>query len=502
MDNLKKSKKIFLFELLSQVVTIAFGLALPHLFLVNYGSEVNGLLNSLQQFLVFLGLFEAGLGAATLQALYRPLALDDWDGVNGILSASSIFFRRIARLYLLGLIAISLLYPIVVDSQLSFLTVCGAAFFSGAGNVVLFYFQMQYRCLLQVDGKSYITANLNTVTTIVINLSKVVLIRLNVNIVLILAVSFLMQCLQAVYILWYIRSYPRLRLDVPPNTQALSQRNFTLFHQINYLIFQNTDVMILTVFCGLRVVSVYSVFKMISYNLETIIRIPFNSVWFILGQNYQTDKPLFIRRLDLLGSYFVALFYGLYSVALFLYLPFMRLYTAGVTDANYVDPLLAVLFVLIPLMYLGQTLAGNTVGIAGHFRQTLPFAILESTINLTVSLVGVYFWGIYGVLLGTVAALTYRTNRLILYANHVLLERSAWKTYAIYGVNIVSFALTQLLFRWIFDSAWLDSYPRLFVAGFVCTVISLLVHAGGQLLVFPHCRAGTRELLQSLRKQG
>ena len=57
MDNKRKSEKNFLFEVLSTVVTIASTLILPRLFLVSYGSEVNGLVNSLQQFLVYLGLF-------------------------------------------------------------------------------------------------------------------------------------------------------------------------------------------------------------------------------------------------------------------------------------------------------------------------------------------------------------------------------------------------------------------------------------------------------------
>lgn len=500
MNNRKKSKKNLLYEVLGYAIAISFALVLPRLFLVNYGSEVNGLLNSLSQFLVYLNLFEAGIGTATLQALYRPLAQDDWDGVNGILSASNIYYRRAGRLYLIGLIIFSVLYPVVVDSSLSFPTVCGAAFFSGAGNVVLFYFQAKYRYFLQADGKGYIITNLNTLTNVAVNLSKVVLIHLNVNIVLILVVSFLTQCLQAAYIFWYIRSYPNLRLDVPPDTKALTQRHFVLVHQISAMIFHNTDVMILTVACGLRVVSVYSMYKLVSSSLETIIHIPINSVNFILGQNYQTNKALYIRRHDLVESCFGALLYGLFSVALFLYLPFIRLYTAGVTDINYVDPRLAALFVLIALMTKSRTITDNTVGYAGHFRQTVPYTILESSINLTVSIIGVCFWGIYGVLWGTVAALAYRTNQTILYTNHKLLCRSARKTYAIYGVNVVSFGLTQVLFRLLFDSIALNSYPRLIAAGFACTGLSLLIHVAGQLLVFPHCRQALREAVRQIKK--
>lgn len=474
--------------MVSQAVTIVFGLILPRLFLVNYGSEVNGLLDSLRQLLVYLGLFEAGVGASTLQALYKPVAEDDWAHINGVMSAANRYYRRTGRLYLAGLLLLSIGYPLLVDSSLSFATVAGAVFFSGIGNVVLFYFQGKYRFLLTADGKSYINTNLSTLTTVLTSLSKVALISCGANIVLILAAAFLVQCLAAACLLWYVRGYSRLRLDVPPDYQAISQKNAALVHQISGLIFQNTDVLILTVACGLRVVSVYSMYKLVTYHLESILSIPLDSVSFVLGQTYQTDKALYTRRIDLVESCYSAALYAFFSVALFLFLPFLRLYTAGVTDINYIDVRLAVLFVLVSLLDKSRTCMLLTISYAGHFRATLPHTILESVINLTVSLVGVYFLGIYGVLLGTVAALAYRTNQVLLYSNHKLLERSAKTTYAIHGVNFILFCLTQPLYRRLFDPAALNTYSRLAAAGFVTTFLSLFLFAAAQTALFPHCR--------------
>lgn len=494
MDNRKKGLKNIFYSALGQGITIAFGFLLPRLFVVSYGSEVNGLLTSLSQLLVYLNLFEAGVGTATLQALYKPVALGDWDSINGVMSAADNYYKRTGLLYLLGLLVLSAGYPLVVDTSLSFLTVSGAVFFSGIGNVVVFFLQAKYRFLLRADGKSYINTNLSTLTTIFTSLAKVFLISLGANIVLILAVSFLIQCIQAAYILWYVRSYPRLNLNAAPNYPAISQKNFALVHQISTLIFQNTDVLILTVVCGLRVVSVYSMFKLVTSHLESILSIPLDSFSFAMGQTYQTDKELYTRRIDLLESYYSASLYAFFSVALFLFLPFMRLYTAGVKDINYVDPWLALLFVLASLLDKSRRCMLLTIDVAGHFKQTIPHTILESAINLTVSLIGVYFLGIYGVLLGTVAAMAYRTNQIILYANHKILNRNARKTYAIYGVNILLFLLIQFLFRRIFDAAALTTYPRLIAAGFVTTFFSLVIFTGGQTLLFPNC-------LQLLQKQ-
>lgn len=505
MSNRKKSLKNLIFSVLSQLITIGLGLIIPRLWIVSYGSEVNGLLSSLSQFLVYLGLFEAGVGAATMQALYQPIAKKDWDKVSGVLSATGTYYKKTGTWYLIGLVILAVLYPVFVDTSLSFATVFGAVFFSGIGNVVTFYFQGKYNYLLQADGKSYLFSILSTIIHILTSLTKILLIPLKVNIVVILAIGVAFQGIQLLFILWYVkRNYPHICLTVPPDTGALAQKNSALLHQISSLVFRNTDVLILTVFCDLRIVSVYSMFKMITSNMETLIRIPFLSVSFALGQTYQTDKQRFIQRIDLMESYFSAMVYALFSVTLFLFLPFMRLYTAGVTDVNYIDPYLAWLFVICSLMDKSRTPMLSTIEYAGHYRQTLPRSIVEACINLTVSVLGVYFLGIYGVLLGTVAALGYRTNDIILYSNHKLLDRSAKKTYAIYLVDVVLFLLLQYIFRWLFGGVEISSYLIFAMVGVGCAVISFVLLIGGQTLVFPHCRAFAgsicRQMLRKIKK--
>ena len=502
MSNSTKSVKNLIFSLFGQIITIALGLILPRLWIVSYGSEVNGLLSSLSQFLVYLGLFEAGIGTATLQALFKPISQKNWDEVSGVLSATHKYYKRTGRWYFLGLLAMSLLYPVISNSSLSYATVFGAVFFSGIGNVVSFYFQGKYVFLLSADGKSYITKILSTVSFIANSFLKVILIPLNVNIVIILAAGFIVQCIPAFYTLWYVKKhYPDVRIDARPNDEALSQKNYVLVHQISSLIFRNTDVLILTTLCDLKIVSVYSMFKLIITQVEQILQIPFDSVNFALGQLYQTDKSKFIRQIDVAESLNGAAYYSIFSVTLFLFLPFMRLYTKGVTDVNYIDPWLAILFILIALFTCIRIPMLQTIMYAGHFKSTLKASIIESVINLVVSISGAIILGIYGVLLGTVAALLYRTNDIIIYSNRKILDRSPWKTYAVHLVNMAAFLALQLLFPLLIDSLWVTSYLRFIVAGLVCTPIALVVVFGAQLLFFPECRKTVVVFFKQLLKK-
>lgn len=490
MSSRQKSIWNFLSSAFGLIITIIFGLLLPRLFIVSYGSEVNGLLSSLNQLLVYLGLFEAGVGAATIQALYKPVAEDDWHGISRVLAATDRYYRRTGRWYLAALILLSAVYPLAVSSELPYATVAGAVFFSGIGNVVLFYFQGKYRFLLQADGKSYISTNLTTVISVLTSLAKVALIALGADIVWILAAAFLIQCLQAVYILWYIRSsYPALHLDAEPDIQAIAQRNYALVHQISSLVFNNTDVLILTMVCGLRTVSVYSLYKLITSHLENILSTLMTAVSFVLGQNYQTDRSLFIRRIDFFESVYSAVLFSLFSVAYFLLLPFMRLYTAGVTDVNYVDARLALLFVLVSLLNQSRMPMLQVINYAGHYQQTLSRSILESAINLIVSLMLVFPLGIYGVLLGTVAALSYRTCDILFYANRKLLGRSPVRSFAVYCVNGVLFLGIHLLLPRIFAAVPVSSWGTFMLIGVLSTLLCLVVFLAGQFVVFPSCRS-------------
>ena len=78
--NIKRSFYNIFFGMLSQIISIVLGIVIPRLVLISLGSESNGLLSSINQALVYLSLLEAGIGTATLQALYKPVAEKDKGG--------------------------------------------------------------------------------------------------------------------------------------------------------------------------------------------------------------------------------------------------------------------------------------------------------------------------------------------------------------------------------------------------------------------------------------
>lgn len=471
--NIKRSFYNIFFGMLSQIISIVLGIVIPRLVLISLGSESNGLLSSINQALVYLSLLEAGIGTATLQALYKPVAEKDKDAINHVLAATNFYYRRVGTWYFLAVVGLAIVFPFVVDSELSFFTIFAVVFLSGMSQVINFFFQGKYRILMQAEGKTYILTNLGTVINVFTSVGKIMLLLLGFDIVALQVMYFAFNIAQILYITWYIKkNYKWMDLRVEPNFESISQRHSVLVHQISGLIFQNTDVLVLTVVCGLKTVSVYSMYVMLFGMIGTAISTINSGVSFAMGQAYNTDRKHFNVLYNVFETYNMALTFSLYCVATIFILPFLRLYTEGVTDISYIDTLLPYLFVATYLLSNGRSGAQRVIEYAGHFKLTQNRSIIESLINISVSIICVFKFGIYGVLIGTIAALFYRTNDMIIYAAKNLLKRSPLHTYVRWITNTVVFALFCVLFEKVFSNVVFNNYFVLIVyAALVCVIV-------------------------------
>ena len=92
-------------SLANQIITLICGFILPKLILSTFGSNVNGLVTSINQFLNVITFLDLGVGAVVTSALYRPLAMKDNNEIGQIYLSAKSFFNRIAIIFL-GYIAV------------------------------------------------------------------------------------------------------------------------------------------------------------------------------------------------------------------------------------------------------------------------------------------------------------------------------------------------------------------------------------------------------------
>lgn len=437
--NAGRGIKNIIYGLLSQVVTMAISLVVPRLVLVNLGSEVNGLTHSISSVFVYLSLLEAGVGKATNQALYKPLSSGDTHAINRIMAATNTYYRKTGVIYAAVLVLFALGYVFLVETTIAPWVVFSVIILSGASSVVSYFVQGKYRVLMESEGRGYVLTNISSISSIVVAVCKIGLLLAGCGIVAIQGMYFFFALVQMGIIVVCVRRwYTWLNLRVEPDFEAISQKNYVLLHQITGMIFNNTDTILLTIFTNLKTVSVYSMYSTFYTMARTVINTFSFSYSYALGQIFHADKQKFARLHDVYEVYNMCLTFALMCILHLMILPFMKIYTAGITDVNYIEPMVVLLLTAINLLSSGRASSGLVIDFNQHFEQTKGRAILETAINLTVSVIGVWFLGIYGVLLGTVAALLYRTNDMIIYANR-LMNRNPWITYKRWLVNLAVF---------------------------------------------------------------
>ena len=499
MNNSIKARSIYniLSGIVGQIITIALGIVIPRMFLVNFGSEVNGLLSSVTQIYTYLALLEAGVGTASLQALYKPVCLRENNRVSEIMSATHFFYKKTGRIYLLSVLLMSCIYPLIVNSKINYWTIVTIFLINCIPGVVNFYFQGKYKILLQAEGKQYIITNLTTITTILVNVSKIILMLLGADVVIVQTGYLFFNLLQMLFIMIYMKkNYKWLNVNADPDFKAIEQKNSVLVQQICDLVFRNTDVLILTLFCNLKLVSIYSIYTMLFSMISTFLDNFSQGFSFALGQLFNVNRQRYIELRDIYETYRITLVFALFTVASLFVLPFLKLYTSGVNDINYLDPILLYLFVFMYLLSCGRANAAADINYAQHFKQTQSRAILEAVINLSVSIIGVQFIGIYGVLLGTIVALFYRANDMIIYANRRILKRSPWRTYKCWFSNMIIFSVIHILAGHLTIN--LDSYVYIIGWAAASAIIIFLVYFTIISILFPKERKGAYIYIRSL----
>ena len=207
--------------LFSQFVSVALGVIIPRLVLVQLGSEANGLLSATQQALVYLDLLESGIGTAALQALYKPAAEQDRAAVSGIFNAIRREYAKVGIAYAALVCGLSVLFPFFIKTELPFFTVLLTVLLGGMGQAVRFLFQAKYRVLLQAEGRGYVLINANLLLTVSISIGKIILLICGLSLIAVQLLCFLCGLLQTALLTLYAKKqYSWLNRAVPPDTTA------------------------------------------------------------------------------------------------------------------------------------------------------------------------------------------------------------------------------------------------------------------------------------------
>ena len=212
------------------------------------------------------------------------------------------------------------------------------------------------------------------------------------------------------------------------------------------------------------------------------------------------NKERFQKVFGMYEVCYITFAFMIFSVVHFFILPFLGLYTKDVEDISYVQKNLPIMFILPSLLSAIRYPCDAMIHISGHFRQTQLSAIMESTINVLCSVIGVYFWGIYGTLLGTIISSVFRTSYLIKYVNKNLLERKCIKTYKVVITNFLLYFLILYFNRYI--SINLNTYWKIFMFCIPYTLCVCLLYLIGICIMYREEAILVKDIMKDCLNKG
>ena len=495
----KKAALNMLAAIVELVVATVTSFIVPHYIIRAYGSSVNGLISSITQFLSYIALIESGIGAIGRASLYKPLAEKDTATLSGNAKALENFYRKVSYIFLVYVAILAVLFPLLVNKEFDWAYTATLIVILAFSTFVQYYFGITHQTVIQADQRKYIPSLLQALTLFLNMVITVAMIKLGAGVHIVKIGSALTYAIRPIILYFYVSGHYKLDKKAKPRSEILKQRWDGLAQHIAFFIHKNTDIAVLTILANVKEVSVYSVYMLAVAGCSKVVNIFSSSLEPAFGNMIaKGEKETLKSRVSLCSTLTIQVAIILFCTAGIVVSPFIKLYTKGVTDVNYLRPAFGIVMLIAEAFYCVRLPYQSAVYAAGHFKQTRNGAIIEAVMNIIISVILVFNYGLIGVAIGTLISMLFRTVQYIWYYHIKLIqEKQGLKGEIIrLGISILEVALI-IAFAALVPAVSSSSYAAWILqsclVGIACTLIVGIVS-----IIF--YRSECKELLSFMKR--
>lgn len=406
MSRLKLTIRNIRYGLFAKLLSLLIGFLSRTIFIYTLGIHYLGVNGLFTNILGVLSLAELGIGTAMNYSLYKPVAENDIETMKSLMVFYKKAYRVIAMIItFLGLAILPFLGTIVKDpGNVGNISVYYLIFLF---NTVSSYFVSYKFSLVNANQQNYIFSLINSITSFLTIVIQIVILLVFKSFLFYLLTASIIGLCQKIFLNSYIdKRFPFLK---EKNVQPLSKQELepvkknvrALFiHKIGDVGVHQTDNIIISAFINVATVGLLSNYNLVMSSVSGIITIVFNSAVASFGNLIATEskeKQFAVYRVYRFIAFWV---YGFSAIAFYvLFEPFITLWIGP----SMVIPNFTVLLIIIDFYMKGHRITINNIKSAGGiFQQDAYVAILQTVVNLVVSIVLVRKIGLPGVFIGTI----------------------------------------------------------------------------------------------------
>lgn len=444
-----RKKKTFInlfFTILLEAATVVSGFIIPRLLISTFGSEVNGLTQSIADFIGYVSLLQMGVGSAIKAALYKPLAQKDHNTLSIVVKTTERFFYKIALASVAYILILALIFQPVLARNFEYSFTLLLVVIIGLSTAAQYFFGITSQMLLEADQKSYVYSIVQMCTIVLNAVAVIVAVKMGASVIVVKAFSALFFVIRPIVLCVYTRCHYKLDQHVISDNSYIKQRWDAFGQGIAFFLHSKTDIFVLTIFTSFTDVSIYGVYAIVTRGLsnllnsiEKVIRSAFGNI--IANNENKNLQKSFDAYLSLMHI-LVTILFATATVTVF---PFVKIYTSKVNDANYIQPVFGIIIIAAEALYCLRLPYYSIIYAAGKFKETNISAYIEAGINIVVSFVLVYKFGLIGVAIGTFAAMLYRSISFIVFLSKNILELNIKYQVKRYAITALAYVLGVFL---------------------------------------------------------
>jgi len=472
--------------LLNQIVSTICGMLIPWSMITAFGSEAYGVTVSAAQFLSYISLIEGGMGRVARAELYKPLAHNDIHTIGKVYCAIKRFFRSIGCIFTLYAVLLAVFYYDIADvagftREYIFLMVLAI----GVGRFAEYMGGITNITLLNADQRQYIV-NLVTMSTNVLNvLLIVVTVNAGLDILLVKLISSIVFIIRPIVYTIYVKH--RYSFSSKISERFEFKNKWTGIGQhIAYYLQINADVFILTLFADIKIVAVYSVYHLVIYSIKTIVLSLTGGMEALFGNMIAREEydELFhtFERYKLMLTFAIIVLFGTTGIMI---LSFVKIYTAGITDADYVQPLFAIVLMLAEAVNCFVWPCSTIAISANKLKETRWGAYLEAAINLIVSVMLVFWNPLLGVALGSLVSVLYKSFFYMTYVARRILKTSFLKMFLKQFVTVILLVVISFSGMILINRIEISNYFQWAVISIPVVIVMLVVAYVAGAIMYP-----------------
>ena len=408
----KNATRNIIFGLLQRVYQLLVPFVMRTAMIYWLGVEYLGLDGLFTSILSVLNLAELGVGSAMVYSMYKPVAEEDHKTICALMNLYKIYYRIIGFIVLIGGLIICPFVPQLISGGLPKGLNIYVLFLLNLATTVLSYWLFSYKnSLLQAYQRADIVSKVTMIVNTVRYILQFVLLFLFHNYYFYLIVTLASQA--AINICTAIvvdRMFPdyQAKGEIDEKEKSsINQRIRDLFTaKLGGIVVNSVDTLVISAFLGLTVLAIYQNYYFIVTAILSIVNILIYSCTSGIGNSIITEtKQKNLKDLKTFTFIITVVSCFCMSCLLNVYQPFMKIWVhKKELIFDYPAVICFSVYFFIVEIY---TLLNNYKDAAGIWHEDRFRPLVTAGVNLTLNLIMVHFWGVYGVLLSTVISMIF-----------------------------------------------------------------------------------------------